>query len=244
MPFTQVNGVADIFRSHRDSLSAIILIITYGKGGGKMRTALSKRAALIVVVFMFIGLVAASRATAQVPEHVPWSASQPITWNLFLAAYPQGDCLQAEAAAIHMTINWSVSYVLDYDRTRGDWYGYVDESMIKVTNTMDPLLSWAAAQGKSPNVLNHEQRHFDLNEVYARKLAILLARPHVTGATTDEVRTALRKEINATASAVLNMASQMQSRYDDETAHGTNPAVQASWAAKIDAWLASPLQAP
>jgi len=152
--------------------------------------------------------------------------------------------MQAEAAAIHMTLNWSVSYVIDYDRQRGAWYGYVDKSMINVTNTMEPLLSWAASHGTTADVLNHEQRHFDLNEVYARKLKILLSRPRVTGATTDEVRTSLRKTINDTASAVLDMASQMQSLYDVETAHGTKPDMQASWAAKIDAWLANPMQAP
>ncbi|MCD6494982.1 DUF922 domain-containing protein, partial [Candidatus Bipolaricaulota bacterium] len=102
----------------------------------------------------------------------------------------------------------------------------------------------AASEGKSADVLMHEQRHFDLNEVYARKLEILLTRPRVTGATTDEVRTALRKEINATASAVLDMTAQMQSLYDDETVHGTNAAMQASWAARIDGWLANPTQAP
>ena len=240
----QVQRFADIFRSHSDEGSAIIAPITDEKVGGRMRTALSKRAALMLVVLMFAGFAVTIAATAQVPEHVPWSTSEPITWGLFLAPYPQDDCLQAEAAAIHMTLNWSVSYVIDYDRNRGVWYGYVDASMVNVTNTMEPLLSWAASEGKSADVLRHEQRHFDLNEVYARKLEILLSRPRVTGATTDEVRTALRKEINATASAVLDMTAQMQSLYDDQTAHGTNAAMQASWAARIDGWLANPTQAP
>jgi len=240
----QVHQFADVFRSHADERSAIIAPITDEEGGGKMQTALGKRTALALVVVMIAGSVMTIGATAQVPEHVPWSAGQPISWGLFLAPYPQDGCLQAEAAAIHMTINWSVSYVIDYDRNRGAWYGYVDESMIDVTNTMEPSLSWAASQGRSEDVLNHEQRHFDLNEVYTRKLEILLARPRVTGATTDEVRTALKKKINDTASAVLDMASRMQSVYDDETAHSTNADMQASWAAKIDAWLANPMQAP
>jgi len=209
-----------------------------------MRTALQKRAVLSVVVLMFVWLAPSAAAFAQAPEHVPWAADQPVTWQLFLAPYPQDGSLQAEAAAIHMTINWSVSYVLDYDRAHNNWYGYVDPSMISVTNTMEPLLSWAAADGKTPDVLNHEQRHFDLNEVYARKLEVLLARPRVTGATTDEARSSLRKAINDIAAAVLDMASRMQSQYDDETAHGTRPDVQANWAARIDAWLADPLQAP
>ena len=209
-----------------------------------MRTALHERAVLLVVVLMSVWLVPSAATFAQAPEHMPWCASQPISWSLFLAPYPQDGSLQAEAAAIHMTINWSVSYVLDYDRAHNNWYGYVDPSMISVTNTMEPLLSWAAADGKTADVLNHEQRHFDLNEVYARKLEILLARPRVTGATTDEVRSSLRKAINDTAAAVLDMAARMQSRYDDETAHGMRPDEQANWAAKIDAWLANPTQAP
>jgi hypothetical protein len=240
----QVHQFADVFRSHADEQSAIIAPITDEEGGGKMQTALGKRTALMLIVVMIAGSVMTIGATAQVPEHVSWGAGQPISWGLFLAPYPQDGCLQAEAAAIHMTINWSVSYVIDYDRNRGAWYGYVDESMINVTNTMEPSLSWAASQGRSANVLDHEQRHFDLNEVYARKLLSLLALPHALGTGKDEVRTALRKEINVAAAAVLDMASQMQSLYDDETAHGMNADVQANWAAKIDAWLAIPLQAP
>ena len=240
----QVHQFAEVFRSHKCERSAIIARITDEEGGGKMQTALRKRAALTLVVVMIASLAVTIGATAQVPDHVPWSANQPISWGLFLAPYPQDDCLQAEAAAIHMTLNWSVSYVIDYDRNRGVWYGYVDESMIDVTNTMEPSLSWAASQGRSEDVLKHEQRHFDLNEVYARKLAILLALPDAMGTAKDEVRTALRKEINATASAVLDTASQMQSLYDDETAHSTNAAMQTSWAAKIDAWLANSMRAP
>ncbi|MEA3238509.1 MAG: DUF922 domain-containing protein [Candidatus Bipolaricaulota bacterium] len=209
-----------------------------------MQTALCKRAAFMLVVLVTIAFLLTVGAIAQVSEHVPWSAEQQVTWKLFLAPYPQDGCMQAEAAAIHMTLNWSVSYVIDYERSKGTWYGYVDKSMINVTNTMEPLLSWAASDGKSVDVLHHEQRHFDLNEVYARKLVGRLALPHATGTGKDEVRTALRKEINATASAVLDMASQMQSLYDDETEHGTNAETQTNWAAKIDAWLASPMQAP
>ena len=209
-----------------------------------MRNMFNGRMVLVVMLFVATVLTMTTGVIAQVPEHVPWSADQPITWQLFLSPYPQDGCLQAEAAAIHMTLNWSVSYVIDYDTLKGTWYGYVDKPLITVTNTMEPLLSWAATQGKSADVLNHEQRHFDLNEVYARKLTAHLDAPHVTGATTDAVRTALKKEINATAAAVLDMASNMQSLYDEETAHGTNAVVQASWAAKIDDWLTSPLQAP
>ena len=209
-----------------------------------MRIAFLGRAVLVLVILMTTGLGVAIGAVSQVPEHVPWAADQPVTWQLFLSPYPQDGCIQAEAAAIHMTLNWSVSYVIDYDRLKRTWYGYVDKPLITVTNTMEPFLSWASSQGKTQDVLNHEQRHFDLYEIYARKLRILLTRPRVTGATTDEVRISLRKTINDTASAVLDMASQMQSLYDDETAHGTNAAMQANWAAKIDAWLASPMQAP
>jgi len=209
-----------------------------------MRIAFIKRVVFLFVMLVAVGLIEPISVTAQVPEHVPWSDSQPISWQLFLAPYPQDGCMQAEAAAIHMTLNWSVSYVIDYERSGGTWYGYVDRSMIEVTNTMEPLLSWAASHGTTADVLSHEQRHFDLNEVYARKLSSLLALPRATGTTTDEVRTTLKKRINDTASAVLETVSQMQSLYDDETVHGTNATIQASWATRIDGWLADPMQAP
>ncbi len=215
------------------------------KGGIWMRNAVYK-AAVVFVLFLGALSFALAMATAQVPDHVPWSADQAVTWQLFLAAYPSLEgCVQAEAAAIHMTLNWSVSYVIDYDTKRQIWYGYVDTSTIGVTNTMEPFLSWAAKDGRTPEVLCHEQLHFDLNEVYARKLAILLAHPRrIETRTKDEVRTALKEAINSTASAVLDMAEQMQSLYDEETKHGTDPVMQENWNARIHAWLVSPMEAP
>lgn len=201
-----------------------------------------------LVVLLSLGALSFSGgiAAAQVPDHVPWSANQPVTWNLFLAPYPSSEgCMQAEAAAIHMTINWSVSYVIDYDTLRQIWYGYVDTSTIAVTNTMEPTLSWAAEDGRTPEVLCHEQGHFNLNEAYARKLAILLAhlRP-IEARSKDEVRTTIQEAINSTASSVLDMAEQIQSLYDEQTKHGTDAQMQEDWRARIHAWLASPMQAP
>jgi hypothetical protein len=204
------------------------------------------KATLVFVLFLGVLSFSIAMATAQVPDHVPWSADQPVSWQLFLAPYPSSEgCMQAEVAAIHMTLSWSVSYVIDYDVQRKIWYGYVDASTIGVTNTMEPFLSWAAEDGRTSEVLCHEQLHFDLNEVYARKLAILLAHPRrIEARTKDEVRTALKEAINSTASSVLDMAEQMQSLYDQETKHGTDAQMQEDWRARIHAWLASPMQAP
>ncbi len=210
-----------------------------------MRQAIRQRVALLVAFLVFVGIaICGVLVTAQVTEHVPWDPMRPVAWHMFLGPLPLDAHLQVEAAAIHMTLNWSVSYTIDYDRMRKEWYGYVDKSSIKVTNTMEPLLSWVVPQGEAASVLIHEQRHFDLNEVYRRKFACLLAQPRVIGTTADNARAALREKINSTASQILDKLSEMQATYDRETAHGTDSAMQASWGANIDAWLVDPMQAP
>lgn len=210
-----------------------------------MRQAIGNRMAFLATFLVLIGVVVlGSTVAAQVTEHVQWDPTQPVAWHLFIGSPPADAHLQAEAAAIHMTLSWSVSYTIDYDRTRKQWYGYVDQSSIKATNTMEPSLSWVVPKGEASSVLAHEQRHFDLNEAYRRKLVCLLAQPRSTGTTADSARSALSEKINAAASQLLDKLSDMQATYDKETVHGTNHQMQASWGADIDAWLANPMQAP
>jgi len=174
--------------------------------------------------------------------HVNWDQSVPITWDLFQGTPPADAHQRTEAAAIHMTIRWHASYSVSSSNGAA-WMGQV--ASITVTNTMEPFSSWVVPGKAQPHVLSHEQLHFDLNEVYRRKLECLLLGTRACDGTTQQAAiNSLNSALHQTASAVLQKLSQMQSLYDSQTAHATNAAEQARWHALIRQWLLSPTTAP
>ncbi len=190
----------------------------------------------------FLAFFVAFGCSAAQLSPIVWDQQYPIEWSDFLGTPP--DRPMAEAAMIDMRVTWRVEYVVFYDPNKGKWRGNIPSDQIQVQNTMDPLGSWLVPGKANPALLDHERRHFDLNEVYARRLREELARITVSGNSVDEVKQALSTRINRTAERVLSTLTGMQKLYDAETSHGTDPSAQRSWDAQIDSWLNDPLSAP
>jgi predicted secreted Zn-dependent protease len=115
---------------------------------------------------------------------------------------------------------------------------------VTVTNTMEPSLSWVVAGKATAQVLRHEQGHFDLNEVYRRKLEVNLACLQAQSATKEGAIDALNATLHQKASEILGQLQAAQARYDAEAGYGSNPTGQAQWEALIAAWLLTPSAAP
>ena len=195
---------------------------------------------IIVITLCLISLSAVAKLGS---FHVDWDQSAPISWDLFQCSPPADASQRTEAAAIHMTLRWHASYSVSSSNGGAMWTGQV--AAITVTNTMEPTQSWVASGKAFENVLNHEQLHFDLNEVYRRKLESLLQATSSCQATTqqaaiDQLVSALTQKANA----VLQRAEQIQGLYDSETVHSTNASEQARWQGLINQWLLAPLTAP
>ena len=175
--------------------------------------------------------------------HVDWDPSFPITWDLFQGAPPANAHQRTEAAAIHMTISWRASYSVSSSHGGTSWVGQV--ATITVTNTMEPSSSWVVPGKAGDSVLSHEQLHFDLNEVYRRKLeCLLLATNSCQASTQQEAVDQLNAALHQTATDILQTLSEMQTRYDSQTFHSTNAAEQARWQGLIGQWLLAPTTAP
>ena len=199
------------------------------KGGDAMR-------ACVVFFFIVVSLVSLPLAA----DGIQWAVNQPLRWADFRGAPPSQPML--EAASIDMRVTWHVAYTVSYDPSRSCWTGRIDG--VTVENTMDPYGSWVVPGKENRGLLNHEQRHFDLNEVYALRLRAELCRVSATGKTAEAAKHALSERINGTAAQILSTLSAMQELYDDETGHGTDPSAQAEWDIRIDSWLARPELAP
>jgi hypothetical protein len=151
----------------------------------------------------------------------PWSATRPLTWRDFQGTPP------TEGAEGAMT-----SYTL-YSawKCRGDAFEF------RVIAGFRPRLSWVKAvvlndSVQRRTVLGHEQTHFDLAEVHARRMRQTfgsLARPC----------TKSDAELSALARRLTQEEKAEQRRYDAETSHGLRADEQAAWSVQTRRRLAA-----
>ncbi len=90
----------------------------------------------------------------------------------------------------------------------------------------DPSKSWMRNQSKNPDVLSHEQNHFDIAAIIACKLKGQIMQQKFTP---ENLQSEVMKLYNE-ASELLNKE---QDQYDTETVHGQIKAMQAKWKSKI-----------
>lgn len=95
-------------------------------------------------------------------------------------------------------------------------------SSFAVFNT---IRSWVKFRSK--DVLNHEQRHFDLTEIYSRKFKKKLLTYDYSGKNFENI-------IKSVYNEYKEKLSQVQHNYDEETGHGINKANQEAWDIMID----------
>jgi len=170
-----------------------------------------------------------------------WDLTRPISWADFWAP-PPPDTARQGVAAIAMSLQYSVQYSAARDPATGAWRARA--SSLVVTNAMERDRSWVVPAHATAAVLNHEQRHFDLNEVYRRILESALAIVVGSGFTPQAAEAQFMAKVEAVFQRVTDLNSEMQARYDRETNHGRDAGQQAEWDKKIAAWLLDPRLAP
>jgi hypothetical protein len=112
-----------------------------------------------------------------------------------------------------------------------DSYRDVFESRIEifVFNTFSRYKSARKYDSLTEYDINHEQRHFDLYEIYVRKLRALVIKNYKSGIS-SELFTKLKFQYQRKANYFNDI-------YDKETRHGDDWRKQAEWNKKIDKWL-------
>lgn len=128
--------------------------------------------------------------------------------KLFQACPP----LKSERAAVISTTIWWV-----------EGKSYKDSLIVEVFAVMDCDKSWIKSEFKeNSQVLRHEELHFKITELYARKLRMLLEeglfryfdyKKYIQGAYTN----------------IITQWRLCQKQYDDETNHGQNTNAQMRW---------------
>jgi len=199
---------------------------------------------LLALLLCALAVANGSSVASQQTVQFPWSADRPLLWDDFQGKPPVQAQDMMEAAQIHMTIRWQLQLIMEYNCQRQLWTAIIERPSLTVVNTMVPATSWVDHGRQNSATLNHEQGHFDLNEVYRRKLQAALAPLIAEGGTADAAKQALQALIGAASQEILSQLANTQARYDQETRHGTDLQAQTAWNNRIDTWLGDPSQVP
>ena len=105
---------------------------------------------------------------------------------------------------------------------------------IKISALFLPYKSWTRYPKleHAEEALNHEKRHFDICEIYARKI-----RQEISNARFNRYN--FNVEVGSIFKKLVTEYRAMQTRYDHETRHSVDKEQQKKWNTYIDSQLAS-----
>lgn len=162
---------------------------------------------LILLVSVFISIQVISQEKNE--DLLRWSAARKLSWNDYKAS-PNPSSDAAATTTTYLKINYHIST---------DSFGYIINSWFSRTR------SWG--RNKNSYILAHEQGHFDIAEIFARKLNQRMKNYTFNRRTYD-------KDLDRIYKETADEKSAYQRQYDKETNHSINREKQAEWLLKIE----------
>lgn len=154
-----------------------------------------------------------STTLAVTADMIPWENDKRLIWEDFLCEPKVG----TDAVA-----STSTSLGIAYQLNDG-------ELKYHITCYFNKEKSWGLM--KTDYILAHEQGHFDITEVFARRLNQALQNYQFN-------RKTFKKDIGQIYQAIVSQKEEYQKTYDAQTDHSRNRKVQYDWLEKIDGLLA------
>ncbi|NOT51904.1 MAG: DUF922 domain-containing protein [Chitinophagaceae bacterium] len=163
-----------------------------------------------VIYFLFFqfSLISVAQAQDKTDDVLTWSDSRKLAWSDYKAS-PNPESDAAASTTTQLTISYKIS---------SSGFTYTIKSHFSKTK------SWG--RHKSDYILSHEQGHFDIAEIFARKL-------HKKMSEYKFDRKSYQKDLNKIYQEVVDEKEKMQNDYDEETNHSINKEKQAEWLKKI-----------
>ena len=161
---------------------------------------------LFILCFVSIGLYAQ-----------PQWKERKLTWDDFSGSI---DLASPFIATTHSSINYSYTWA---NNNNGHTL------ILNITHVFNKAKSWIKPDGETDDLLAHEQLHFDINELFARRFFAQFKEKIYT--------TNLPEEIKMAFSQLITDAQNMNDKYDSETAHSKNRKKQKEWEANINTQL-------
>ena len=166
-------------------------------------------------------------------EGIRWDASRPLRWSDFQGAV---DPNAGPRAAALTAASLSLGAELEVRRGRRCEY---EITSIETSAQFHPQHSWVLERARTDAVLQHEQGHFDLTDVFRAVLEREAGR--LVGAArtcrSDDDMTAIEAEVGELVAElrerIFAELDEVQRRYDAQTGHGTLPDMQSAWSERI-----------
>ena len=165
-----------------------------------------------ILTLLFLSLAFASFGQTKDEELISWSQDKKLTWADY-KGQAKTDTDAAASTATYLGIEYNFN-------NKGFDY--------KITCSFSKTKSWGLH--KTDYILAHEQGHFDIAEIFARKLNKKMGGYKFNK---DNFKSDLKKMYEA----VTSEKEEMQNEYDRETNHSINKDKQTEWLKKIDQLL-------
>jgi hypothetical protein len=150
---------------------------------------------------------------------VVWNERSKLTWDDFKGEVNQSSERNAETYT-GISMNWECTPKREFK--------------FHIRAHVDQTRSWVKPDKKTDKLLEHEQGHFDITELFARKL-----REELKKIKCDQDLEKSEQQINQIYNRIVREENAEQEKYDTETNHGTNEAKQREWNQKIKSQLRS-----
>ena len=161
----------------------------------------------LLVYFLLISLLRPA-PFKQNNDLIDWSAERKLTWSDFRAEPVKN----SPAAALTST-----SIKIDFESNNGSFQYHI-------RCRFDKNKSWVRV--RNDYILAHEQAHFDIAEIYARKLNKVLKAYKPNDAH-------LSSDVNRIYDSMMKEYYEKQEEYDDETNYSINKGKQEEWLKKV-----------
>ena len=159
----------------------------------------------VLLLFIFAGTACAQDAGE---ETITWSPARKLTWSDYKGTpNPSSDAAASTATYLGLTYN-----------IRNNQFTY------EITCLFSQTKSWG--RHKNDHILAHEQGHFDIAEIHARKLYKAMKQYAYNEKT-------FRQKVGKIYQDITREKEIMQAQYDQETNHSINKEQQAVWQEKI-----------
>lgn len=191
---------------------------------------------LTLVVTLCLAGVAFSQAPPRIyaPERDDdvWASYRKLTWDDFRGRLQNWGPEQAMLAS---TIEIE-DLKIRTSRVDGSWEARVER--LEIVALMQKLESSARSSGRNGSTLRHEQGHFDITEIGARRLRRRVSELVGLGESAFAAQGALESAVEAAHLDALRSVERMQAEYDGETGNGRRKGKQRAWWKQLDRLLA------
>lgn len=184
-----------------------------------------------LVLLVAVGGLLAGIGQAREFDTVVETTHRKVTWDDFKGREFQGNRWD-DGSWAHLTSAMVVEPARIVPRELPDGTWVAVQSQVEAYAVMDKDLSGAAPGASSPELLAHEQLHFDITEAFARRLVPRLDPIEGTGRDARSAVEDLQRKLQEAYDQANKELLAYQNSYDAETRHGTRRKVQKKWSEK------------